>query len=87
MAILVIFEVKNERTRQALMEAVEHLGNCIKLGESSYAVKTRRAPALIYDGLQLHLEPNDQLLVLPLTKPYTGGNARVKQWLDENLTD
>jgi hypothetical protein len=87
MAILIVFEVVNPQTRKALVEALEHFGDCIRFGESSYAVRSSQAPASVYDGLKLHLGPDDHLLVLPLTKPYTGGNARVQQWLDKNLTD
>lgn len=86
MAFLIIFKVGNERTRQALVTAIAHYGNSIKLSESSYAVKTNQSATLIYDGLQLHLGRDDDLLVLPLERPYTGGNAHVRKWLDENLT-
>jgi hypothetical protein len=85
MALLIMFEVKNEETRQTLVDAIAHYGNCIKLTASCFAVKTDQPAGSVYDGLQLHLGPNEVLLVLPIERPYMGGDARIKQWLDENL--
>lgn len=87
MALLIIFEVKNEKRRKCLVEAIEHHGEYIKLADSGYAIKTDATPGSVYNALHRHVGSEDRLLVLPLTKPYTSGNAQVQQWLDKNLSD
>lgn len=85
MVLLIIFEVKNEKRRETLIEAVAHYGDCLRLTEGGYAVKTNDTAAAVYDALHLYLSSEDQLLVLPFAEPYTGGDARVERWLDESL--
>lgn len=87
MALVVIFEAQDESTRQILVNAIAHYGNCVKLADSSYVVKTDVPQASVYAGLHLHLGPNDLLLVLPLAKPYAGGDRRVREWMEQHLPD
>ncbi len=57
-----------------------------RLSESSYAIKTNAHPSTIYNELLPHMDKNDQLYIIPLSKPYSGyGPQKVNEWLDENL--
>lgn len=87
MAFLIIVEVMEDRRRKNIITAIEHFGDCIKFADSAYGLKTEQSLADVYDGLRLRLSSEDQLLVLPLTYPYTGGNTKIQQWLENNLTE
>lgn len=85
MALMIIFDVTDDGARETLVDAIALLGEYIKLAETTYAVNTTQTPAQVHATLNPHLASEDQLLVLPISKPYTGGNARVQEWLDENV--
>jgi hypothetical protein len=87
MAFLIIFDIKDDATRKNFINAIAHCGDCIPLSELAYAVKADQPLRQVYDSLRLHLGAKDQLIVVPLVKPYNGGNERVKRWLDENLSE
>ena len=57
-----------------------------RLSESSYAIKTSKSPSIIRDELSPHMDKNDYVYVITLSKPYSGfGPKKVNTWLDENL--
>ena len=57
-----------------------------KLSESSYAIKTSKSPSTIRKELSPHMDKNDHVYVITLSKPYSGwGPEKVNEWLDENL--
>ena len=58
-----------------------------RLSESSYAISTTSDPQTVYNSLKPFLDPNDNLYVITLKKPYTGfGPKDVNDWLERNLT-
>lgn len=57
-----------------------------KLSESSYAISALNTPREIYDHLSRHLDGNDTLYVITLSRPYYGqGPRETNVWLDRKL--
>ena len=57
-----------------------------RLSESSYAVDTFETPTTIYNKLRPFMDNNDYLMVMTLTAPYMGYNAKdVIDWIQKHL--
>ncbi|MCW5593697.1 MAG: hypothetical protein KIS74_16480 [Burkholderiales bacterium] len=57
-----------------------------RLSESSYAVQTDETPKQVYDKLAPHVDKNDRLYVITLSRPYQGWGAKeVNDWLEKRL--
>jgi len=57
-----------------------------KLSESSYAIVSSQTPQTIFNALHKIIHPDDHMLVITLTRPYTGRNsAAVIDWLASHL--
>lgn len=86
MVFLVIFDVRDEARRKELIEVIAHYGDSIELSKTAFGLASNQSLRDIHEGLRLHLKSEDQLIVLPIARPYTGGDQRVKQWMDKNLS-
>ena len=59
----------------------------VRLSESSYAIHTTESPSDVYNMLTPHMDQNDQLYIITLTKPYYGvGPKFINDWLSELLS-
>lgn len=57
-----------------------------KLSESSYAIQTQETPTGVYNKLVPHMDKNDHVYVVTLTRPYYGyGLQDVNNWLNQRL--
>jgi len=57
-----------------------------RLSESSYAVDTTEPPDTLFRELRNHMDSNDQLYIINLTRPYSGfGPQDVNNWLEQHL--
>lgn len=71
--------------RRGLLETI-HSYAWAQLSESSYALKTEQTPQQVFDTLRPFLDPNDNLYVINLKRPYAGfGPGDVNTWLDDKL--
>ena len=58
-----------------------------RLSESSYAIQTNEAPSAVYTEMRQHLNPNDNIDVVNLKRPYAGyGSQVVNEWLESRLS-
>lgn len=58
----------------------------VRLSESSYAIDTNTSPTDIFNLLKPHIDDNDWVLVMTLTRPYWGQHHKdVIAWLDQRL--
>ena len=85
--LLVTYDLNKESQRPPIVETIKKMGStCVKLSESSYAIKTKKTPKKVYEELKDLIDENDIIYVIPLRSPWMGyGYAHVNQWLDENL--
>lgn len=57
-----------------------------RLSESSYAIVSDASPEVIFAALEEHIDADDWVLVMTLTKPYHGQNSKeVVEWLAKYL--
>ncbi len=57
-----------------------------RLSESSYAIQTSKSPQSVYKELTPHLDKNDYIYIITLSKPYFGyGPENVNKWLEYYL--
>jgi hypothetical protein len=57
-----------------------------RLSESSYAIQTNDSPQSVVNALKPFIDPNDNLYVINLRKPYAGyGPKDLNDWLDTRL--
>jgi hypothetical protein len=86
MILLILFEVRDSKRRQALTDGINEYGDNVRLTESSYALKTDVPSTEVHDGLRKRLQTTDALLVVPFHQPYAGhGDPAAQKWLEENL--
>jgi hypothetical protein len=56
------------------------------LSESSYAIVSNLPPQSVTDQARKYLDPNDNIYVITLKRPYWGwGPEDVNKWLERNL--
>ena len=86
---IVTYDLNKEVTRPPIDKSIrEDFNGFAMLSESSYAITTNKTPKGVYDALAKHLDGNDCLLVVTLSKPYFGQHSQeVIDWLDEQLPD
>lgn len=84
---IVTYDLNRETTRPPIVQEIKDIGDgWAKLSESSYAIATRLTPDQIFSRLKRHLDQNDQLYVVHLSRPYSGmGPKDVNDWLSKNL--
>jgi hypothetical protein len=57
-----------------------------RLSESSYAIETSKRPQTIYNELSPHMDKNDQVYIITLSKPLSyWGDKKVNEWLENHL--
>lgn len=85
--LLVTYDLNKETKRPNIVGAIKKIGSeWAILSESSYAVKTGKAPDTVYNDLLTLLDDNDTLYVINLRRPYSGqGAQKVNDWLERNL--
>ena len=83
---LVTYDLNREAMRSAVVTEIESFEACVRLSESSYAVATPLVAKDIYDRLKQHLQEDDFLYVLTVTRPYMAfGAQRANDWLEANV--
>jgi len=87
---LVTYDLNNEdngANRRALLISIrEDFDDYAKLSESSYAISTTKTPSGVHKHLKRHLDENDHIYIIALSKPYSGrGPKNVNEWLAANL--
>jgi len=85
-AYIITYDLNKESTRPPIVKNIKSYDNWAILSESSYAINTNQTPKQVFDFLAKHLDGNDNLYVIKLTKPYYGqGPEKVNKWLESNL--
>lgn len=88
-ALILIYELNGEFGNNfdySTFYKIRDSYQCIKISESSYALKTSEKPSKIRHKLQESLHPDDNLYVITLKKPYSSrGLKKIVDWLDANL--
>lgn len=87
MAILLVTYDLNTpgQKREKLLATIKQYAWAM-LSESSYAIDTNRSSKEIYDSLFGIIDSNDQLFVIPLSRPWFGfGRPDVIDWLDSRV--
>jgi hypothetical protein len=84
---IVTYDLNEEANRPPLLDDLKKIyPTWAKLSESSYAVETSKTPRQVYDSLEKHIDDNDNLYVVTLSKPFYGrGPKIVNDWLSNNL--
>ena len=83
---VVTYDLNKESVRPKIVEEVKSTGDWAKLSESSYAIETPETPQAVYNRFTKHLDGNDNLYVITLTRPYYGqGPTDVNSWLESHL--
>lgn len=87
--LLVTYDLNKEQGRKPDYEGIRSVLDAYdwaKLSESSYAVATREDPTTLYSKLKPHLDDNDEIVVITLSRPWYGWHSQeVIRWLDERL--
>ncbi|EMC9925301.1 hypothetical protein VPH80_004579 [Vibrio parahaemolyticus] len=87
MAVLLITYDLNSpgQNHSKLLDAIKEYP-WARLSESSYAIKTVESPSTVFNTLKPHIDNNDNLYIVTMTKPYSGyGPQDVNDWLENNL--
>ena len=57
-----------------------------RLSESSYAIETTKSPETIYNELVPHIDKDDRVYIITLTRPlWYWGSKKVNEWLEARL--
>ncbi|MGA5409462.1 hypothetical protein ACPCSC_19635 [Streptomyces lavendulocolor] len=72
---------------ESLIKAIKGLGGWWHHLDSTWVVTTTSTAVQVRDTLKVHLDANDELLVVALTGQgaWTGFNDKGSKWLKENL--
>jgi len=82
---LVTYDLNRETKRPPIVEEVKKTAFA-KLSESSYAIDTSETVAQVKRRFSQHIDDNDTLYVISLSRPWTGhGPADVNRWLLNRL--
>lgn len=82
---IVTYDLNREAVRPNILGAIKSRA-WAKLSESSYAIDTQETSEQVYADLRRHIDNNDNLFVIPMTKPYSGfGPKDVIEWLEARL--
>lgn len=84
---IVTYDLNEETRRPPLLQDLKKLyPTWAKLSESSYAILSSDTPSDVYNALKKHIDKNDNMYVITLSKPYAGrGPKDVNDWLEDNL--
>jgi len=87
-AHLIAYDLNRETIRPPIVAKIKSLGTSwAKLSESSYAVADAGTVQQVFQALKPLLDPNDNLYVSTLKKPWTGfGPPAVNQWMEQHLS-
>ncbi|MCX6844782.1 MAG: hypothetical protein NTX53_21170 [candidate division WOR-3 bacterium] len=73
MVLLITYDLKQPgRNYDALYEAIKTLGQWWHFLDSTWLVQTAMTPDQVAARLRLHMDANDYLLVVKVTRPYQG---------------
>lgn len=89
MAVLIItYDLNKESSggdREKLLEYIKS-HSWARLSESSYAISTNSDPSAVVARAREFLDPNDNIYVITLKRPYSGwGPKAVNEWLESKL--
>ena len=73
---------------QDLIDAIKQLGSWWHCLDSTWIVMTSLTVVQVRDALKVHIDSNDELLVVPLVQgvgAWTGFNQQCSDWLTTNL--
>ncbi|WPZ30775.1 hypothetical protein T8A63_07370 [Sulfitobacter sp. OXR-159] len=83
---IVTYDLNKETKRPNILKDIKGLGGWAKLSESSYAVSTSKTPSEVFNHLKKHIDGNDNLYIISLSRPFFGqGPTDVNEWLERNL--
>lgn len=84
--LLVTYDLKSPGQKHSkLLDAIKEYP-WARLSESSYAIRTVETPSTVFNVLKSHIDDNDNLYIVTVTRPYTGyGPQDVNDWLDNSL--
>lgn len=83
---IVTYDLNKEAKRPPLLEKIKDEFAWARLSESSYAIATAMSVEQVYSVLKPMLDDNDNLYVIPLSRPYAGfGPPAVNDWLEQHL--
>ena len=85
--ILITYDLNSPgQNYEKLVGKIKKFDAWARLSESSYAVRTDLAPTRIFEILKPYVDPNDQIYLINLTRPFAGqGSEEVNKWLADNL--
>lgn len=86
--LIVTYDLNQESNRPPLLSDLKkQYPIWARLSESSYAISTSKTPKQVFGDLNKHLDENDNLYVITLSRPYWGrGPKDVNDWLSNNLS-
>ncbi len=84
--LIVAYDLNREVIRPKITHEVKKT-TWAKLSESSYAIVTSETAQDVFDRFKPLLDENDNLYVIPVTKPFAGYGPRpVIEWLESNVS-
>lgn len=85
--LLVLHQIRDEKKRTKIHDIIKGRNPIsVRLTDSALAIHTGSLPVHVYDLIKDHLDDEDQLYVLPLSRPYTGyGPRAATEWLSNYL--
>lgn len=84
--LLVTYDLKAPGQDYADFHKVIKSFSWARLSESSYAIDTTLTPQNVYEQLRSHMDTNDNVYVIMLTRPHCGyGPKEVNEWLEKHL--
>jgi len=82
---VVAYDLNRETKRPPIVDEVKKT-DWARLSESSYAISTFETSTQVYNRFKKHLDDNDNLYVITLSRPWYGwGPKDVIQWLTDKL--
>ena len=87
MIYIVAYDLNNEVKRPKIVTEVKATA-WARLSESSYAIDTPERPSQVLARFRKHLDNDDNLYVITLTRPWSGwGPKSMNDWLRQRLGD
>lgn len=64
--LLITYDIKERLNKPMIANAINELGSCVRLSESSYALFSHLSPHQIHNTLKVHINEDDNLFVFTL---------------------
>lgn len=87
--VLIGYDLNNQKNYPDLIEEIKQLGSAWWHHlDSTWLVVTTKTPMQVRDTLKVHLDPDDELLVIDVTgagRAWRGFNDKGSKWLSETF--